>query len=195
MVKETHRRLAGEWPDPDDFNLVISSYTTYDQAHDYFAPPGGMATVLTEQFVQPATKYSEAEWKEIEKRHADEIINFWQKYCPNVSWDKVIGYVPITPYFTAKHAPNYGPQGNWDVIDIDGPQLGRFRPIAELADLRNFPIENLYPCAAGWHPYGGAMSNHGYWVYKIIAEKNKLKMPPDKNWTEMVEKTVRDGKL
>ena len=193
MVKETHRRLAGEWPDPDDFNLCISDWSRF--AHDYFAPPGDYATVLTEQFVQPATKYSEAEWKAIEKRHADEIIQFWGKYSSNVHWDNVIGYVPVTPYFTAKHAPNYGPQGNWDIIDISGPQIGRTRPIPELADLRNFPIENLYPCGAGWHPYGGAMSMQGYWVYTVIAEKNGLKTAPEKNWTEMVEKAITNGEL
>jgi len=191
MVKEVHERMSGKWPDPDDFNLVIANWSQF--AHDYFSPPGKMATVLTEQFVQPATRYPAAEWKEIEKRHADEIINFWGKYCPNISWDKVIGYVPVTPYFTANHAPNYAPQGNWDVIDIDGPQIGRYRPIAELADLRNFPIKDLYPCAAGWHPFGGAMSTQGYWVYKILAEKHGLKMPPEKNWKEMVDKTLKNG--
>ncbi|MDY6974531.1 MAG: hypothetical protein SV775_19810, partial [Thermodesulfobacteriota bacterium] len=139
MVKEVHRRMSGEWPDPDDFNLCIGNWSHF--AHDNFAPPGGFATVLTEQFVQPATKYSDEEWKELEKRHADEIIKFWGKYCPNVTWDSVIGHVPITPQFTARHAPNFGPQGNWDVIDISGPQLGRFRPIAELADLRNLPVK------------------------------------------------------
>jgi len=193
MAKEVHRRLSGEWPDPNDFNLCIGNWSHF--AHDYFAPPGDFASVLTEQFVQPATKYPEAEWKEIEKRHANEIIAFWERYCPNVTWDKVIGHVPITPYFTAKHAPNYGPQGNWDIIDISGPQIGRFRPIAELANLKNFPIKDLYPCSAAWHPYGGAMSMQGYWVYKIIAEKHKLTMPPEKNWADMIRKTVQNGEV
>jgi len=193
MEKEVHRRMAGYWPDPDDLNLAIGNFS--ECAHDYFAPPGDFATILTEQFVQPATRYSEAEWKEIEKRHADEIINFWGHYSSNITWDSVIGYVPVTPYFTAKHAPNYGPQGNWCIIDMDGSQIGRYRPMAEISDLKNFPIKDLYPCSAAWHPYGGAMSNQGYWVYKVIAEKNGLKMPPDKNWAEMVEKTVREGRL
>ncbi|MDP2724917.1 MAG: hypothetical protein Q8O44_01465, partial [Syntrophales bacterium] len=193
MAKEVHRRLSGEWPDPNDFNLCIGNWSHF--AHDYFAPPGNFATVLTEQFVQPATKYPEKEWKEIEKRHANEIIAFWERYCPNVTWDNVIGHVPITPYFTAKHAPNYGPQGNWDVIDISGPQIGRFRPIAELADLKNFPIKDLYPCSAAWHPYGGAMSMQGYWVYKVIAEKHRLTMPPEKNWADMIQKTVQNGEV
>ncbi len=193
IVKEVHRRLSGEWPDPDDFNLVIANWSQF--AHDYYAPPGGMATVLTEQFVQPATKYPEKEWKEIEKRHANEIIAFWGRYCPNVKWENVLGYVPVTPYFTAKHAPNYGPQGNWCVIDMDGPQLGRFRPIAELSDLKDFPIKDIYPCSSAWHPTGCASSHHGYWVYKVIAEKHGLTMPPEKNWADIIQKTVQNGGL
>ncbi|MDY6973768.1 MAG: NAD(P)/FAD-dependent oxidoreductase [Thermodesulfobacteriota bacterium] len=191
MEKEVHMRMAGQWPDPDDFNLCVGNWSMF--AHDYFAPPGGAATILTEQFVQPATRYSEAEWKEIEQRHADEIIKFWERYSPNVTWDNVIGHNPITPYYTAKHAPNFGPQGNWCVIDMDGPQLGRFRPIAELSDLTNFPIKNLYPCSAAWHPFGGAMSTQGRWVYKVIAGINGLTMPPEKDWAGMIQKTIREG--
>ena len=193
MAKEVHKRMAGEWPDPDDFNLVIANWSMF--AHDHFAPPGEMAAVLTEQFVQPATRYSEAEWKELEKRHADEIIAFWGKYCPNVTWENVLGYVPVTPHFTAKHAPNFGPQGNWCVIDMDGPQMGRFRPIGELADLRNFPISDLYPCSSAWHPAGAASSMQGYWAYLIMAEKYGLKLPQEKNWPEMVRKTVETGRM
>ncbi|MDY6973391.1 MAG: hypothetical protein SV775_13845 [Thermodesulfobacteriota bacterium] len=193
MAKEVHRRLSGEWPDPDDFNLCIGNWSQF--AHDYFAPPGDFATVLTEQFVQPATRYSEDEWKEIEKRHADEVIAFWGKYCPNVNWDNVIGHNPITPYYTAKHAPNFGPQGNWCVIDMDGPQLGRFRPIAELADLRRFPIENLYPCSSAWHHGGHAGSNQGRWVYSVIAETHGLTMPPEMDWADMVKRTFANGRV
>ena len=193
MVSEVHKRLAGEWPDPDDFNLCIGNSSHF--AHDYVAPPGDFATVITEQFIQPATRYSDDEWKELEKTHADELITFWGKYCPNITWDNVIGYVPITPHYTAKHAPNFGPQGNWCVIDMDGPQIGRFRPIPELADPRNLPVKDLYPCSSAWHPYGGAGSGQGYWVYKVIAEKHGLRMPPEKDWAEMVQKTIRDGKL
>ena len=193
MEQEVHRRLAGEWPDPDDFNLCAGDQSHF--AHDYFAPPGDFATVLTEQFVLPATNYSDKEWKEIEKRHADEIIAFWGKYCPNITWDNVIGYVPVTPNFTARHSATFAPQGNWCSIDMDGSQIGRTRPIAELADLRNFPILNLYPCSTAWHPSGGAFAMQGRWVYKVIAEQHALTMPPEKNWAEMVRKTLETGKI
>jgi beta-carotene ketolase (CrtO type) len=191
IEREAHLRLAGEWPDPDDFNLVIANWSMFE--HDYFAPPGPKATVLTEQFIQPATRYSAEKWKELEKRHADECITFWNKYCENITWDSVIGYVPITPYYTAHHAANFGPQGNWCVIDMDGPQLGRTRPIAQLADLRNFPIKNLYPASSAWHPSGGATSEQGYWVYQIMAEQHGLQKPPEKDWAGIVKKVLADG--
>ncbi|RLA94983.1 MAG: hypothetical protein DRG25_01330 [Deltaproteobacteria bacterium] len=174
ILKESQRRRMGLWPDPEDLQLCIGNWSRF--APGYFAP-ADKCCVLTEQFVQPAYRYSEEEWKEIEKRHAEEIISFWQKYAPNMTWDNVIGYVPITPYFTARHAKNFAPAGNWCIIDMSGPQVGRFRPIRELADLRNFPIENLYPCSSAWHPAGNASSHQGYWVYKILAEKHNLKKP------------------
>jgi phytoene dehydrogenase-like protein len=193
IAREVEKRFAGEWPDLEDFHLGVANWSRF--AHDYYAPPGGeKATVLTEHFVLPATRYTDEEWKEIEKRHADEVISHWSKYCPNITWDHVIGYVPVTPHYAAKHSPNYGPEGNWCVIDQDGPQFGPTRPIPELADLRNFPIENLYPCSSGWHPRGGATSQQGRWVYKIIAEKNGLAPPPEKDWAGIVQRALQIGK-
>ncbi|MBW1945021.1 MAG: NAD(P)/FAD-dependent oxidoreductase [Deltaproteobacteria bacterium] len=174
ILKESYLRRAGQWPDPESFNLIVSDWSLH--APGNFAPPD-KSCVLTEQFVLPATAYSHEEWKKIEKRHAEEILNFWQRFAPNMTWDNVIGYVPVTPHFTARHAKNYAPAGNWCVIDLESTQVGRFRPIPDLADLRNFPIENLYPCSGGWHPVGSACSHQGYWVYKILAEKYKLKKP------------------
>ena len=174
ILEEAARRRMGLWPDPEDFQLCVSNWSIF--APGYFAPPD-KSCILTEEFVQPATMYSDEEWKGMEKRHAEEILSFWQQYAPNMTWDNVIGHVPITPYFTAKHARNYAPSGNWCVIDMCGPQMGRHRPIRELADLANFPIKNLYPCSSAWHPYGSASSQQGYWVYKILAEKYNLRKP------------------
>jgi len=174
IMQEAARRRMGLWPDPDDLQLIVANWSHFAPGH--FAPPD-KACVLTEQYVQPATRYSEKEWKEIEKRHADETISWWERYCENVTWDNVIGYVPVTPYFTARHARNYAPSGNCIMIDAVGPQMGKSRPIRELADLRNFPVENLFPCSGCWHPIGSATSHAGYWVYKILAEKYDLRKP------------------
>ncbi|MDY6864308.1 MAG: hypothetical protein SV062_15140 [Thermodesulfobacteriota bacterium] len=109
------------------------------------------------------------EWKVKEKEHADDVIAYWQKYAPNMTWDNVIGYIPVTPYFTSQHGRHWGPQGNWNVIDGTPTQVGRWRPTPELAS-GGTPIKNLYATGAGWHPYGGGYSAQGYNMYKILAE-------------------------
>ncbi|KPK21796.1 MAG: hypothetical protein AMK69_21005 [Nitrospira bacterium SG8_3] len=173
VLNEVWRRRMGQWPDPEKFNLIVSNYSIIDPT---FAPPGKSA-ILTEQYVLPATAFSEEEWKEIAKRHADEIIRFWGKYAPNVNWDNVIGYVPVTPHFTLKHSSNYGPSGNWHIIDLIPCQVGPFRPTPELANIRNFPIKNLYPASAAWGLMPGANACQGYVAYKVMAEHFDLPRP------------------
>ena len=95
-----------------------------------------------------------------------------------MTWDNVIGYVPLTPYDHCRLA-NMAPTGNWAVIDGGYPsQYGRFRPVPELARHRT-PIKNLYATGAAWHPYGGAGCWQGYTCYKIITEDFGLRKPWD----------------
>ncbi len=151
FMKDVRRRRMEMWPDPDNFHLFICDHSYLPEAGT--APPG-KACVLARQWVLPAYAYSEQEWKELEKRHADELLNWWQKFAPNMTWDNVIGYLPVTPFYTSRHARNWGPAGNWAVIDMGPNQLGRWRPIPEWAGHRIRPIEKLYATGAGWHPGG-----------------------------------------
>ncbi len=73
LLQEHWRRRLGLWPEPDKFNLVVSDWSVYDST----LAPSGRACVITEQFVLPATAYSDEEWKAIETRHANEILYFW----------------------------------------------------------------------------------------------------------------------
>jgi phytoene dehydrogenase-like protein len=172
-LNEVYRRRMGLWPDPDSFNLVVNNWSIVEPS---YAPPG-MASVLTEQYVLPATAYSDKEWQEIAKRHADELIRFWGKYAPNVTWDNVIGYVPVTPYFAAIHSRSYLPNGAWTVIDAIPSQMGKMRPIPELAVLSRFPIKNLYPASVCWGMIAGASCAQGYQVYRTIADLHGLRKP------------------
>ena len=93
-----------------------------------------------------------------------------------MTWDNVIGYVPVTPYFTAKNCRTFAPHGNWQTLDLTLRQMGKLKPFLELADITKFPINNLYPCSSGWGS-NGATSHQGYAVYKVMAEKFGLKKP------------------
>jgi phytoene dehydrogenase-like protein len=164
-------RMLGKMPGQADLQLVVFGHFI-----DTTRAPVGKCTVLTEQFVLPANAITEAEWLEFKKQHAEDVINLLQRHAPNMSWDNVIGYVPLTPYDHCRLA-NMAPTGNWAVIDCGYPsQYGRFRPVPELARHRT-PIKNLYATGAAWPPFAGAHSWQGYNCYKIITEDFGLRKP------------------
>ncbi|MBW1859356.1 MAG: hypothetical protein JRI70_04575, partial [Deltaproteobacteria bacterium] len=73
---------------------------------------------------------------------------------------------------------NMGPQGNWAVIDNIPSQMGRFRPVPELARHKT-PVENLYATGTAWPFTGCAMVCQGYNCYKVIAEDFEVQKPWD----------------
>ncbi|MDO8637021.1 MAG: hypothetical protein Q7R34_12465, partial [Dehalococcoidia bacterium] len=162
VAEESYRRRQFKWPDPDNLQLAFGGHSVIDPTY----APEGKHVILTEVFVLPAWYYSEKEWKEIEKRHANEMLQYFQHFAPNMTWDNVIGYLPVTPFYTSRHARNWGRSGNWNVIDMDPMQTGRNRPTPNLANGR-MPVKGLYACGAGWHPCGGGHSYQGYNIYKI----------------------------
>ncbi len=173
FVVESAERKMGKWPSKTNIGIAYHG----GSPDHMLTPPDEMNfTLLSEQFVLPADSMSEKEWKECEKRHAENVIETWNRYAPNVSWDNVIAYTPVTPFYTASQCKNYGPAGNWCVIDNIPSQFGRVRPIPELASHR-IPIENLYATGSAWHPYGAAHSIQGYNCYKVIAEDLGLRKP------------------
>ncbi len=173
LLDEAYRRSQGLWPDMEKPQMWVSDHSSYVPG---IAPPG-KACILSEQWVLPARYYSGQEWKELEKSIADAFIRQWQKFAPNMTWDNVIGYLPVTPYYTANHARNFGPQhGNYGVIDSTPPQMGRNRPLLELSSGK-MPISNLYATGAAWHPNHGAAGWQGYNIYKLMSQDFGLRKP------------------
>ncbi|MFC1967943.1 phytoene desaturase family protein [Chloroflexota bacterium] len=173
LLEEAYRRKLGLWPDMEKQQLHVDDHSLYIPG---FAPPG-RSTILTEQWVLAAHYYTEQEWKELEKTMADAQLKHWQKYAPNVTWDNIIGYVPVTPFSTSQMARNWGRRhGNWSVIDQSPSQVGRWRPLLELSSGR-MPIKNLYATGGGWAPGAGGWGAGGYCIYKVMAEDFGLRKP------------------
>ncbi|MFH1775764.1 MAG: hypothetical protein ABH839_03850 [Chloroflexota bacterium] len=170
---ESNRRRMGLWPDPDKLCTLVVDHSYLTECG--YAPEAKSAP-LTEVFVVPGHLHDEQWWKQKEKEHAREVMSWWGKYATNMDWDNVIGYVPITPYFISKHARTWGPAGNWACIDNTPPQIGRWRPIPELADHR-MPIEKLYATGTAWHPAANGWAWQGYNAYKVMAEDLGLPKP------------------
>jgi len=168
LIKEcAWRRLDREAPEP---LLALADPSLADNT---FTPDERKCSICAEDFTFPAYALDEKGWREYKKSHAELMLKTWQQYAPNVTWDNVIGYYPITPFDTANGLSNMGPEGNWAIIDWTPSQIGRNRPVPELAQHRT-PIKNLYATGSAWPGSGGGNPAPGYTLYKIIAEDFQL---------------------
>lgn len=173
VAEEQRARRMMQWPNPDDFQLIVSDAGRMDSS---FAPPGKHGGVITEEYTVPAWALSDKEWKVKEKEHAQEVVNHLAKYCTNMNWDNVFAYGAVTPQTQSKHSKSWGRSGNWMVVDLIPSQTGRNRPTPNLARGKA-PIERLYCTGAGFHPFGWAHSFQGYNIYKVMAEDFDLRKP------------------
>ncbi|MDY6861469.1 MAG: hypothetical protein SV062_00600, partial [Thermodesulfobacteriota bacterium] len=168
--KESSQRKLLQWPEKMYMGWSYMGVSDVDKSDQCMAPPEIGFKLHTEQFTLPAWAMTDKEWKKNEKEWAENAIEKLQQYTTNVNWDIVAGYTPVTPYYTARMARNYAPAGNWAVIDNTPAQMGRFRPIAELAGYRVPELKGLYCTGTAWHPFALAWSTQGYNCYKVIAE-------------------------
>jgi phytoene dehydrogenase-like protein len=169
LVREQAERRLSRMP--TDLQLQIVNHSLVDKAR----VPEGKYAILTEQFVPSADTYTEKQWLEFKKKHADDVVKLLGEHTSNMSWDNVIGCYSHTPYDCCDLL-NMAPTGNWGVIDMVPSQLGRFRPVPELAGHRT-PIKNLYATGTAWHPFAAATDWQGYNCYKVIAEDFGLRKP------------------
>ena len=178
LVRTHARKTLREKYHPEN-NLVVWAHTIVDPTQ----APEGKQVLGTEDFaVPPASVLNHKEWREWKKDHAERVMQLLEKHTNNMNWGKVIGYNPLTP-FDARNVTQTGPEGCWATIDQLPSQVGRFRPIPELANHRT-PIKDLYATGAGWFPSAGGMMAGGYTCYKAIVEDFGLRKPWEENGRE-----------
>jgi phytoene dehydrogenase-like protein len=95
------------------------------------------------------------------------MIEQWQWYAPNMTWDNVVGYHLDPADAMGKRLIDMA--GNWTMIDMTNDQMGQRRPIPEYSRYRTH-IENVYICSSVMHPGGALHGLCGYNCYKRIAE-------------------------
>jgi len=171
IARECQYMKLGAWPPFEDYAPTVGCHSLADPA---YAPPG-KHVLQNEQLAPPAAKHTEKEWLEIKKRYADELIQIWQQYAPNMTWENVIGVDTNSPYDNLR-MKNLAPNGTMAGIDRNPWQLEGNRPTPELANHRT-PIKNLYATGGCWHLGSNAGSSESYNCYKIIAKDLNLAKP------------------
>lgn len=172
LGRECDEATRGQMPALRDFNPAVWCHSLVDPS---YAPPG--KHVAQHEMQGPgAMDLSEDEWLRLKDQHAADMIDFWGKFAPNMTWDNVIGIDTNSPYDVRRLA-NLAPHGNFAGIDKSASQDGPNRPTPELANHRT-PIGNLYCTGGYWHVGGEASAAQAYNCYKIIAADLKLEAQP-----------------
>ena len=154
-------------------------YAYHNSSHDPTFPyrEGHVGGFLTEATVLPAYAMKEKEWMKWHKEHAEFVIKEWGKHASNVTWDNVVGYIPVSPWVIANTCDNYKPAGNWAILDKPMCQSSSLRPVPQFARYHVPWINGLYCTGGGWWPGVGATAHEGYNCYKIMADQLGLRKP------------------
>jgi len=155
----------------EHFNPVVWCHSLVDPS---YAPPG--KHIAQHEMQGPrATDLPEKEYLKLKDKHAADMIAYWGKFAPNMTWNNIIGIDTNSPYDVCR-MKNLSPHGNFAGIDQTPEQSGANRPTPELANHRT-PIRNLYCTGGFWHVGGEASCNQSYNCYKIISSDMNLGKP------------------
>jgi phytoene dehydrogenase-like protein len=104
-------------------------------------------------------------WDEIKVEVADQILNDFRKYAPNVTEDNILGHHIVSPNDYPKMNANLV---NGAIVGFGGylSQSYAYRPIPEMGQYRT-PVQGLYLSGASTHP-GGAIVGGGRATAQII---------------------------
>jgi beta-carotene ketolase (CrtO type) len=172
LGRECDEATQGKMPALDDFNPVVWCHSLVDPSY----APAGKHVAQHEMQGPRATDLSQDDYLRLKDKHAEDMIEFWGKFAPNMTWNNVIGIDTNSP-FDVRRMANLAPHGNFAGIDKSASQDGPNRPTPELANHRT-PIHNLYCTGGYWHVGGEASSAQAYNCYKIIASDLKLDGQP-----------------
>ena len=170
LARNACARYMGQW-DWEPSSLLLFQHSLTDKTR----APEGKAIIGTESWQPGANHFTDEEWKVNKCRHAQQIMDTFAKVSSNMTWDNVIGYVPLTPFDHCRLS-NMAPTGNWGIIDHTPTQLGKYRPVPELARHKT-PISGFYATGSAWPPAAGGWPGQGYTCYKVLAEDFGLRKP------------------
>jgi len=98
----------------------------------------------------------------------------WREYAPNLDKDNIIATYIFTPLDVERKLINMR-EGDHCIGMASQDQMLENRPFPGLKPYRT-PIEGLYLCGSGTHPFGNITGAPGYNAAKVICEDLKIEI-------------------
>ena len=130
---------------------------TWSAADRTLAPAGKHVLFLWGQYF-PYELANGEHWDVIAEREAERILAVLQRYAPNMTRDKISGWLIETPLYLERELGLH--RGNVMHLEMSVDQMFALRPAAGFSKYRG-PVPGLYLTGASTHPGGGIMGAAG----------------------------------
>lgn len=157
--------------------------------HDPLQAPPGKHTAFLWQFAPYHLKDGGAEaWDKVKAEYMEVCLERWRNFAPNLDKANIIAKYAFTPLDVERKLINMR-YGDHCVGRASQDQMLDSRPFSGLEPYRT-PIEGLYLCGSGTHPFGNITGAPGYNAARVICEDLKINIwwnPTDPRtlWSKM----------
>jgi phytoene dehydrogenase-like protein len=153
----------------------LYSLSSTDSLWDGTRAPVGKHLTGIEEFTAPLRLFDASGWKRIEKEFEESLRKQWPIYARNMTADNIISVHLTTPRGILATHPDMI-EGGYPAGSNLASQIGRFRPIPDLAGYRTL-LPNLYTCSSNVHSGSGIGRGSSYNCWRQIAAD--LAIDPD----------------
>lgn len=138
--------------------------------HDSNQAPPGKHTALLWQFAPYNLKDGGPEdWDRISGEYKETCLDRWRHYATNLTDKNILGAYVMTPLDVERKLINMR-RGDHCIGRSSRDQMLENRPFASDCKPYRTPIEGLYLCGSGTHPFGNITGAPGYNAAKVICE-------------------------
>jgi beta-carotene ketolase (CrtO type) len=152
----------------------LYAYSSVDTVWDASRAPEGKHLAAIHEFAAPRRLFTAPQWRDIKNSFENNLIEQWRHYAPNMTPDNVIAIDTVGPDDVEDQLPDMV-EGGFSEGSMIASQLGRFRPISELAQYRTV-LENVYTGSSNLHPGAGIGRGSSYNCFLRIAADLGLQM-------------------
>ena len=136
----------------DGLSRRTFALTSCDTLWNPSRAPEGKQVIGVEEFGAPIRLFHKNQWRDIEKRFNQQLIEHWSHYAPNVTPDNVIAMRSYGPPDIFNGHPDM--MGGGYSAGSTVAWQGRYRPIPELSGYKML-LDNVYNCPSNLHSGSG----------------------------------------